>query len=47
MNIELVVSQPFADWKKGDRITDPKQVEAILKDHEHRVIKVAAAQEKP
>lgn len=46
MNIVLVVSQPFADWNKGDRITDPKMIEVCLKDHPHRVIKIAAPQEK-
>ncbi len=39
MAIALVVTQPFADYAKGDQITDPKTVAAILDGHSHRVVK--------
>lgn len=42
MSTELVVVQPWADYAKGDRITDTKAVEAALKDHPHRVVQVEA-----
>jgi hypothetical protein len=40
MSMELVVVQPWADYARGDRITDQKAVEAALKDHPHRVVQV-------
>jgi len=45
MNTVLVVVQPFADYQKGDRITDTKTMAAVLKDHEHRVVQIQAPKE--
>jgi len=41
MAIALVVTQPFADYAKGDRITDPATVQRLLDEHHTRVVKVA------
>ena len=38
----LTVTQPFADYKPGDVITDPKEVSAVLDSHPSHVVKVAA-----
>lgn len=42
MAIHLVVSQPFGDYAKGDRITDPAAVQKLLLEHPHRVVKINA-----
>jgi hypothetical protein len=41
METALVVTQPFATYAKGDRITDPAAVAATLQDHPHRVIRIS------
>lgn len=40
MALALVVTQPFADYALGDRITDPETVKKILDDHSQRVVKI-------
>jgi hypothetical protein len=40
MAIALVVVSPFANYHRGDRITDPATVKALLEDHPHRVNKI-------
>lgn len=47
MAIALVVTQPFAEYAKGDRITDPNTVKAILEHHHHRVVKIVSEDAKP
>jgi hypothetical protein len=47
MSIELVVTQPFADYARGNRITDPAKIAAVLLHHEHRVVKVAVPDAPP
>lgn len=42
MAIHLIVSQPFADYARGDRITDPALVQKLLLDNAHRVVKINA-----
>lgn len=46
MSMELVVVQPFADYAKGDRITDTKAMKLALQDHPHRVVAVYQSEEK-
>lgn len=44
--MELIVTRPFGDYKPGDRISDPKVIEAILaSDNSGNVVRVAAAQQ--
>lgn len=45
MPIHLVVAQPFANYAKGDRITDAETVRKLLIEHSHRVVKVNGADE--
>lgn len=48
MEYTLVVVKPFADYQRGDSITDPEVITAILAgDHEHEnsVVRVAAEKE--
>jgi hypothetical protein len=40
MPIALVVVHPFADYAKGDRITDPAEIEAHRDDRAHHVVAV-------
>lgn len=42
MAIHLVVREPFGDYPKGAKITDPAEVEALLADKGAHVIKVSA-----
>lgn len=39
MKTILVVTQPFADYARGDHITDPEAVAKALVDHGHHVVK--------
>jgi hypothetical protein len=40
MATALVVTQPFADYAIGDRITDLKAVTDILANHHNRVVRI-------
>lgn len=40
MPVALVVVHPFADYNKGDRITDPAEIEAHRDDRAHHVVAV-------
>jgi hypothetical protein len=43
MAVHLIVTAPFADYQRGERIEDPDTVDAILADERcHNVVKVAA-----
>lgn len=37
--MKLVVKEPFGTYKRGDAITDPTTVEAVLKSNPHSVVK--------
>ena len=39
---DLVVTRPFGEYKRGDRITDPKAVELALAEHRGSVVQVPA-----
>jgi hypothetical protein len=42
MDHELVVREPFDGLARGDRISDPEQIAAVLaSEHEARVIRIA------
>ncbi|CAH2603208.1 protein of unknown function [Rhodovastum atsumiense] len=48
MAYHLFVREPFGDWKKGDKITDPATVARILGDEDAaHVVKTAAPAETP
>jgi hypothetical protein len=40
--MKLVVKEPFATYKRGDVITDPDTVAAVLKTNPHSVVKTLA-----
>jgi hypothetical protein len=40
MSTALVVVQPFADYAKGDRITDAEKVQQVLRDQPTKVNKI-------
>lgn len=40
--MKLVVTQPFADYKVGDQITDTEKVAEVLESHPGSVVKTAA-----
>jgi hypothetical protein len=43
MALHLVVRQPFGDRKRGDKITDPAEVAAVLEsENEPHVVRVNA-----
>jgi hypothetical protein len=42
MAFVLVVTQPFADYAKGDRITDADTIDKVLVHNHHHVVKVSA-----
>ena len=43
MNYHLVVTHPWAEYGRGDVITDPETVKAILAgEHARDVVKIAA-----
>lgn len=45
---DLIVTVPFRSYAKGDRITDPDQVERYLAGpNKHHVVKVAARDPEP
>lgn len=40
--LELVVTRPFAEYQRGDRITDQSAAAEILAgEHQHNVVRVA------
>lgn len=39
--LHLTVIVPFGDYARGERITDPATVAAILETHPHHVVKHA------
>lgn len=39
--MKLVVTQPFADYKVGDQITDATQVAEVIETHPGSVVKTA------
>ncbi|MFN3886137.1 MAG: hypothetical protein ACK4MG_04190 [Aquabacterium sp.] len=44
--MKLIVTEPFADFQRGDEITDPDLVAAILED-ERQCCVVRAAEPQP
>lgn len=38
--MKLVVTQPFADRKRGDEITSEDEIEKALADHPEKVVRV-------
>jgi hypothetical protein len=40
MSTALVVVHPFADYAKGDRITDAEKVQQVLRDQPTKVNKI-------
>ena len=40
MAVILVVVEPFADYAKGDRITDPDKINSVLENQSNRVVKI-------
>jgi len=42
MNYHLIVTTPWGDYQRGERITDPAKVQAILAEHHDKVVRVAA-----
>lgn len=47
MSIALIVTQPFASYARGDRITDHDTVQKVLADHPHSVVKTEVKDEAP
>jgi hypothetical protein len=43
--LHLTVKMPFGDYARGDRITDPETVAAVLESHPHHVVKHAPVEE--
>lgn len=43
----LVVIAPFADYARGDRITDPAIISKILAEHPQRVVQTTMTESKP
>lgn len=43
MKYHLIVTAPFGDYQRGDRITDAKAIEKALAENTNEVVKVAAA----
>lgn len=41
MAIALVVIEPFADYVKGDRITDRDKVKELMETHRHHVVPIS------
>lgn len=39
----LIVVAPFADYRKGDQITDQAAIDAALKSNPQHVVRVAVA----
>lgn len=42
MKTHLVVTQPFADYAKGEHITDPEKMAHALEHHHAHVVRVAS-----
>ena len=42
MNVALVVTQSFADYAKGERITDADEVQRVLDEHPEMVTQISA-----
>lgn len=40
MATHLVVTDPFADYAKGDRITDPDKIKTALELQPNRVVRI-------
>jgi len=40
--VKLVVVESFDDYRRGDSITDPKEVQRVLQNHAHHVVKAGA-----
>lgn len=38
---KLVVCEAFLTYKRGDQITDPKEIETVLAEYPQHVVKVA------
>ena len=43
----LLVTEPFADYAFGDRITDPKQIKRALASHPSFVVREAVPDPEP
>jgi len=44
--LRLVVREAFADYRRGDEITDAKIIETVLASHSTHVIKIHAKENK-
>ena len=42
MNYHLICIHPFGKYVKGQKITDPNEVAALMKDRDHHFVRVAA-----
>ena len=40
--MELIVTEPFGDYAKGDRITDAGAITAALASNPHDVVRIAS-----
>jgi hypothetical protein len=47
MSNALVVVHPFADYAKGDRITDADTIKNLLENHAHRVVTIVIPDDAP
>jgi hypothetical protein len=45
--IELIVTDPFGKYTKGERITDGAAIDAALRSNPHSCVKVATPKPKP
>jgi len=40
--VRLIVVEPFGDYRRGDSITDPKEVQKVQQTKAHHVVKAGA-----
>ena len=40
MAYKYIVTQPFHGYAVGQELTDPDEINEVLADHEHRVVRV-------
>ena len=43
MNFHLICVHPFGKYTKGQKITDPAEIEKLLLDKEHHFVRIAAS----
>lgn len=44
MKYHLVCVHPFGKYTKGQRITDPDEVEKLMQDRDHHFVRIPAPQ---